>query len=199
MTILTIACGRERLRDDAALDLARGRARDGVGDVNLLRTLEVGQPLLAERQQLGLGGIDRSEHDRRRDLLTPRRMRHAEADRLGHRGVREQHLVNLARRDLLAAAIDHLLEPSGQRQIAVLVEESLVAGPEPAIDERRGVGLGVVLVPADHVGSLDDDLAPLAGRQVPALGVHDADAARPCRGPTEPGSAAAGGSGFDAI
>ena len=62
-------------------------------------------------------------------------VRHAEGDRLGHLGMREQHLVDLARRDLLAAAIDHLLQASGQREIAVLVEDALIAGPEPAIDE----------------------------------------------------------------
>jgi hypothetical protein len=52
----------------------------------------------------------------------------------------------------------------------------LIARPEPPVDERHGVGLGIVLVAANHVRALDDDLAALAGRQMPALGVHDADA-----------------------
>ena len=62
--------------------------------------------------------------------------------------MREQHLVDLARRDLLAAAVDQLLEAPDQRQIAVGVEKALVAGAEPAVGERRGVGFGIVLVAA---------------------------------------------------
>ena len=102
--------------------------------MDLLGSLEVGQPLLAVGEQLGLGGLT-AQRDRRRDLFAPGRVRHAEGDRLGNLRVREQHLVDLARRDLLAAAIDHLLQAAGQREIAVLVEHSLVAGPEPPIDE----------------------------------------------------------------
>src|SRR5437868_5272938 len=92
--------GRERLRDDAALNLAGRGAWDGSRDVDLFGTLEVGQPLLAVGEQLRLGGLA-VQRDRRRDLFTPRLVRHAEGDRLGHLGVREQHFVDLARRDLL--------------------------------------------------------------------------------------------------
>ena len=92
-------------------------------------------------------------------------------------GCVEQHLVDLARRDLLAAAVDHLLEAPDQRQVAVRVEDALIAGAEPAaLEERRGVGLGVVLVAGDDVGAPDADLAALAGGSSRALAVADADA-----------------------
>ena len=49
--------------------------------------------------------VDRGGH-----LLAPHLVRHAEAHGLGDGRVGQQHLVDLARRDLLAAAVDHLLE-----------------------------------------------------------------------------------------
>ena len=80
---------RERLRHDAPLDLAGGRARNRVGDVNLLRTLEVGQPLLAEGQQVGFASRRRrAQDDGRRDFFAPGRVRHAEAHRFGDRRMR---------------------------------------------------------------------------------------------------------------
>ena len=90
--------------------------------------------------------------------------------------MREQHLVDLARRDLLAAAIDQLLDPPDQREVALGVEKALIAGPEPAVGKRRGVGFWVVFVPRDDVRPLDDDLAALPRLQKLPGGVHDADA-----------------------
>ena len=52
----------------------------------------------------------------------------------------------------------------------------MIAGPKPPIDERRRVRLGIVLVAANHVGPLNDDLAALVPRQMTAARIHDADA-----------------------
>ena len=102
-------------------------------------------------------------------------MRHGEGDDLRHRRMIHQHLVDLERRDLLAAAIDDLLQPAGDAQIAVLVEHALVAGVEPAMGEGRGVGVGVVLVARRHVRSANDDLAGLARFQQLPVRRHDRD------------------------
>src|SRR5918912_4186897 len=96
---------RERFRDRAPLDLARGGARNRIHDVDLLRALEVRQPLPAVGQQRGLA-LRLAQDHRRRHLLTPRRMRYAERDRLRDRGMAEEHLVDLARAELLTAAVD---------------------------------------------------------------------------------------------
>src|SRR6187401_1402080 len=75
------------LRHDATLDLAGRGARDGLGDVDLLRPLEVGQTLLAEGQQVGLRhGL--LQLYRRGHFLAPGGMWRAEAHRLGHRRMR---------------------------------------------------------------------------------------------------------------
>ena len=56
-------------------------------------------------------------------------------------GVIHQRFVDLARADLfLAAAIDDFLQPSGQREVALGVDDALIAGAEPAVDERLGIG-----------------------------------------------------------
>ena len=65
-----------------------------------------------------------------------------------HVRVREQRLVDLAGRDLLAAAVDDLLQPAGDRQVAVVVEAALVAGAEPPVEEGGGVGVGIVEISA---------------------------------------------------
>ena len=91
---------------------------------------------LAVGEQFGLGGVA-VQRDRRR-TSSPHVVCGTEGDRLG----RKCASTSSIRGEIFAAAIDH---PSGvgQREIAVLVEDSLIAGPEPAIDEGRGVGLGL--------------------------------------------------------
>ena len=68
-------------------------------------------------------------------VLTQLRVRHGETHGLAHGGMREQDLVDLARRDLLAAAVDQLLQAARQPQIAVVVEATLIAGAKPAVGE----------------------------------------------------------------
>ena len=102
-------------------------------------------------------------------------------------GMVHQRLVDLARRNLFAAAIDDLLEAAGEPEIAVLVEDALVAGAEPAVAESFGVGLGVVLVASRDVGAADDDLADLAGRPRGRPFSFMTATSGPAATPTDPG------------
>ena len=167
--------------------------------MDLLGTLEIRQPAAAEGNQIGLASLRfGSEHHRRFHLLAPGGMRHAETHRLGHRRMRQQHLVDFPWRDILAGPDDQLLDAAGQMQIAVFVQESLVAGAKPFAKKRLGGGLRIVLVFADHARTVDAHLARLAARQFSALLVANADA-HPVPGPTEPALRAAGGNGLEAI
>ena len=157
------------MRDDAALNLAGRGARDRLGDVDLLRPLEVGQPL---RQYASSSASRRPARARRRP---PRPLRPTSAC-----GTPKQtasatagcasSTSSISRGEIFSPPrLISSLSRADQRQIAVCVEKALVAGPEPAVDERRRVGLRIVLVAANDVRPLDDDLAALAGRQcVPA-------------------------------
>src|SRR6185369_567433 len=175
------------------LQLAGGALRDLGEEHHLPGHLEVGEPTCAEVAELALGGRrSLSQHDGRRDLLSELVVWHGEGESLGHRGVRREHVVHLQRGELLAAAVDLLLDPTGEPEVALLVEDALVAGPEPAVPEGLRVGLGIRLVAGSHVGPADGDLAHLPARQLlpvlvedrhlrPSRQTHRAGLARPRR------------------
>src|SRR6185437_11926706 len=60
-----------------------------------------------------------SQNNRGCDFLAQCRMLQCEGQRLRHRWMIQQYLIDLDRRDLLAATVDQLLEPSMQEEIAV--------------------------------------------------------------------------------
>ena len=73
-------------------------------------------------------------------------------------------------RDLLATAVDELLQPPGDGEVAVVVEAPLITGAEPAVEERAGVRLGVVEVPATSTTPRMpiSPIAPARERRCPA-------------------------------
>src|SRR2546426_11592678 len=111
------------------------------------------------------------------------------------RRVRHDNLVHFARRDLLPAANDDLLQAPRDRHVPIGVHRSLVPGAEPALDERLGVGRRVVLVPAHHARAADHDLpGGPGGTRVPRPSTPPTPGPPP--GPTRPGLRGSGGSGF---
>src|SRR6266852_6290889 len=73
-----------------------------------------------------------------------------------------EHVFDLARVDVVAAADDELLGPADYAQVARVIEIADVAGPEVALlGERRRRRLGEVEIAAEHVGTLDEDLRAL--------------------------------------
>ena len=85
------------------------------------------------RAQLGLRARDaRLQHDAGEDLLPVVAIGNADRRRLEHRGVLQQRLVDLARRDVLAALDDELLQAAGDEVEAVGVAIAEIAGREPA-------------------------------------------------------------------
>src|SRR4029453_14231727 len=157
-----------------SLELTGRPLRDLGQEHHLPRDLEAGQPRRAEAVQLSLGRRrPLPEHHRRRPLLAELVVWHGEGEHLGHRGVRREHFVHLQRGELLAAAVDLLLDPTGEPEVALLVEDALVAGPEPAVPEGSRVGLGIRLVAGGDVGPADGDLALLPARQLLPFLVED--------------------------
>ncbi len=131
--------GAQRVRERAALDLAGGPGGKGVEDVDGPRHLEGGEPLGHEAPQLlGAHAPAAPEDHRGGHVLAQRGMRHAERRGLRDRGMLGEGLVHLARRDLLAAPVDQLLEAPGDEHVAVGVAEPEVARAEPAIGVAGG-------------------------------------------------------------
>ena len=133
-----------------------------VGDeLHRRRALEAGQRPGGVRddvvgRQPGAG----AQHDQRLDRLAGVGVGDAEDGRLLDVGVRQQHLLDLARVDVEAADQDQLAPPVDQVQVAVLVEVGDVAGGEPAVGVRALGAVGPVA--GEDVGAADDDLARVA-------------------------------------
>ncbi len=99
-----------------------------------------------------------------------------------HTGVLEQHLLDLARIDVRAAADHDVLGTVAQCEAPALVHEADVAGVEPAIANGLRGGVGIVPIAEAYDIAATDDLAGLAGRQRLAVGFDDGNidpAARP--------------------
>ena len=92
------------------------------------------------RSAPGAHTIDRG-HD-----LAPLRIGHADDRDLGDRRVLAEHLLDLGRRDRLAAGADHVARPADDREVAVVVDRAEIAGVVPAVAERVGGRLGRVEV-----------------------------------------------------
>ena len=94
---------------------------------------------------------------------------------LQDRRVRRERVLHVDRRDVLAAADDHVLRAVLDQDVARLVERRHVARVEPAVADRGRRRVRVAVV-ADHDRvAADDDLADLlaVGPHVVAVGVHD--------------------------
>ena len=75
-----------------------------------------------------------------------------------------EHVLDLERMDVLAAGDDHVVEPSFQPEVPVLVEAADVAGVVPAVVDRPLVGVGPVPVAGERLvgGHVAENLAVLA-------------------------------------
>src|SRR5882724_4349433 len=105
-----------------------------------------------------------------RYVLAKARMRHSKGDRLGRRGMFQEHFVYLPRRDVFTTAVNHLFLASCEVEVALLIDAPQVASPEPAVGECRAVGFGIVDISRGHIGTADDDLTGfICGKQVALL------------------------------
>src|SRR3954453_6261638 len=163
-----------RKRDLALEDLAGRPLGERVDDPDVARVLVGGDALLDEVAQLV--GVARGALGQRpggADLLAELLVGHADHRRLDHRRVLVEHLLDLARVDVVAAADDHVLLAVDDEEVPVLVDLRHVAAVEPAVADglRRRVGLAPVAL--HDVVAADDDLAHLTLRDVPAVLVDD--------------------------
>ncbi|GHF08262.1 hypothetical protein GCM10018772_36680 [Streptomyces fumanus] len=179
-------------------DLAGGRARDALDLVQLLGDLEVREPLAAQGERLRRveaagGGDDEGDRHLAEDVV-----RLAGHGGVGDAGDLAQHLLHLAGVDVLPGADDEFLEPSGDGQVAGAVADREVAGVEPAVAQRLGGGVGLLVVAGHDVRAAHPHLALGAvghveagtvvddpqreARHGQAAGAFDAGAGRPVDG-----------------
>ncbi len=143
-----------RSRSDELLDLSARRARQLVDDLEPLRPVLLGD-LGASRNCAHLGEAELAVPGRADDegagALAEPLVGHRHDRDLAHRRVRVQQLLDLGDRDLLAAAVDHVLDPAGDPQEAVVVDRRQVAGAVPAVRRHRlGGQVGTVEVAVEE-------------------------------------------------
>src|SRR3954449_2648055 len=107
-------------------------------------------------------------------------MRYGERAGRPNVGMCQQRLVDLARGDLLATTVDDLLQTSGDRDVPIGVDATLITGSEPALDERSRVGVRIVDVAGHDGRALDRELADLAGGKAPAIQIQYSDVDAGC-------------------
>ncbi len=103
-----------------------------------------------------------------------------------HGGMAEQDLLHLQRRDLLAAAVDDVLDAPDDEEIAVGIEIAEVACAQPAVAIGGRVGGIVIIIAAGHVRPAQHDLAMRAGRHQSGLGTSIIAISGPAARPTDP-------------
>ena len=176
------------LDEHPAQDLAGGRLRDRVDELQPADLLVGRDPLGDEGHQL-LGRGLALEHDERLRHLAGFLVRAGDDGHVGDGRVGEQERLQLGRGDLVALVLDQLLEPVDDGEQAVLVGEADVAGVQPAlgVDRLRG-RLGLVEVALHDLRPAQADLAALArgeggsGRDVDDLVLRAGQG-----GPADPG------------
>ncbi len=162
----------------AAPDLAAVGARQFIDEPDASR-----RAIRAERlarvleHRVGGDAGSRLEHDGRNDLLAEPWMRNAERRRVGDSRDCAQNRIDFERRDLVAAAIDDLLDAADEVQLAGAVEAREIAHPEPTIDEIRGIEIRVVEIPVDDLRPAYLYLADFAAPGDAVAVVHEANVA----------------------
>ena len=115
------AAAAGRRRQHIARDLPPGEARPGGAAVSAA----------GDSSRAGLGR-DHGHH-----LLGPDRVGNPEHERLGRRRAPVEHDLDLLGADVLARALDHVLEAARGDEMAVAGRRAAVAGANPAVGERR--------------------------------------------------------------
>jgi hypothetical protein len=75
-----------------------------------------------------------------------------------------QHRLDVDRRDVFAAADDHVVDATGDEEIAIGVDITRIAGEVPAVAQALGIGVGSSVVALESLvsGQVGNDLALLA-------------------------------------
>src|SRR6266849_4386329 len=173
VTLILLRVGGARMQL-LAQDLAERVFRQRVDKFDLLGTFEARQPRAAELLYiLGAGFLSRSQYDVGLNGLAPFDRRNTDHGGLVDRGMAHQNGLDLSRRDILAAADNHVVLAPGEKHVPLVVDPSEVACRAPSVGQ-----CGVVLasgVALHHALCADDYFADLARAEELVVVVAHAD------------------------
>ena len=157
----------ERIGKLQTLHLARRAARQVVDKADHLRRLVAAEFATAEIAQLFFRAALAVAHDHaRHDVLAVVPIGNADRGGVKHGRMTQQRLIDLARRDVLAALDDQFLDAAGDEVKAIRVAVAEVAGAQPAAGkERTRGGVGILVIARHHLRAANHDLANAAVRK----------------------------------
>ena len=157
---------RELVGEDVAAHLAHEGLRDLVDDLDALGPQALGHALAFQVGRDRLQGRHRVAQRRHEgaDALAQAVVGHADGGRLAHARAAHQVVVDLAGRQVLAAADDDLLAPAVDADAAVLVHVAQVAREPPAVVGERAVGALRLVQVADELVRATGDVLALDAR-----------------------------------
>jgi len=115
----------------------------------------------------------RARHDERNDLLPPFGMLAADHSAFKHHRMGEQNLLQLSGVDVGAARDDQVLGAILEGEEAFTIGKSHIAGPEPAVAQGFGIGLGVIPIAAHDAIRAGYHLADFASRKLTTVVVDN--------------------------
>src|SRR5437764_6732951 len=159
-----------------ALHLARGALGQRGDEAEQARRLVPSELRQTMRAQFRfVATCPRFEDDAGEDVLAVIRIGNADHCGLEYRRMGEQHLVDLARCNILAALDDQLLAPAGDEIKTIVVPIAEIARGKPAIGrEHLGGELRVAVIACHHGLTTELDLALLARAEHGAVGGNNA-------------------------
>src|ERR1700731_2343804 len=135
--------------EEAAQQLSDRRFRQGIDEDEATGPLEVRKSRCpAELFEVLLGDRALALH-KGRDDLAPFLVDYTDHGDFEHGRMKRKTAFDLDRRNVLAPGNDHVVDPAGDKQIAVTVDETGIAGEIPALTQGLGVRIGPAPVPLE--------------------------------------------------
>src|SRR5713226_915864 len=165
------AAGRQAFAQHLLVDLPGGCLGKVLDHVPARGHLERSQPFPAVLFHLGeIHGVSQYEHCM--DLFSANLVEAAHDGSSLDPRVLEQHVFDLARVDVLAAADDHVLLAVDEEVVPVLIDVADVARVQPATANRVGSRLRIAEIAQHDVPAAEANLAALARCDLAVVGIE---------------------------
>ena len=133
---MSVTSSRACAAQDELLDLARWRPGKRVNQLQTLGPVRLRDAAVSLGTRASSSKSSSPTHERAGPLAEAL-VGHGHDRDVAHRRVGVQELLDLGHRHLLAAAVDHVLDPAGDPHVAVGVDPGQIAGAVPAVGGDR--------------------------------------------------------------
>src|SRR5215813_13438051 len=163
----------ESIGQTEPLELARRAARNLANEQYPSGHLVTCESLARKLADLRLCSSDLlPQDDRCRDVLPEGAVGHGKGNGLRDRRVAHQRLIDFAGGDLLAAAVDDLLEAPANEDVTVVIDKPFISRAKPSFREHGVSKAWITFVTGHDARAANDDLTAFARREPVAAFIH---------------------------